>query len=674
MSNFEYKNLTPFKWFVLENFPFIEADFDAITNWQLFSKLGNELNKLINSTNTLGTQVEDLTNYFNNLDVQEEIDNKLNDMVESGELEEIIAQYLNSAGLLCFNTLNDMKQATNLINGSFVKTFGLNEYNDGKGEFYKVRNILNTDVIDEVTIIALNNFNTLIAEKIKNINVNVTPNITIGCFHKKFSETDKKSYIFISKDNYNFTKIPDIVLNNNDNNVFSDPFITWDNINKQFIISTDDQTYGRTCTIVTTKDLKTFNYFHITLNFPITIGNNKFSPTFLWDNNELYLIISVNESGYQVSNWHIMIAKCNDLINMTFDNATEINYTSDNNSDLYDISIIKYNNKYYMTGANQNTAHVELYESTTLNNFIQTDTNLFQTAGGNNVCEGGRFAIINNELYSLVEYHNDEIIVGLNISSITENSREQRVYPSLKYYKSGNIINLSDPYALDVIQKLNVSYNDNTNYNIDTSLNTINMISDTIIDNLTLVPNKIIAISGDYTLTIRNILDPFNLKEMNLIINSSNCTINIEAYKNNSDFNKSIIIHNNISHSKFRTINFNYYTNDNSYDEYLNKYGLITAATEMSSAFNSYYNICYEVNKVKTFKCTMESTATSCNYLKCINLDSSIKPIIDTEVGVFDGLGNCVGVAYISSENSAIYLTVPNMTIGNSYFVSGTYI
>nr|DAI89285.1 MAG TPA: hypothetical protein [Caudoviricetes sp.] len=35
MNNFSYKNLCPFKWFVLQNFPFIEADFDAITNFIL---------------------------------------------------------------------------------------------------------------------------------------------------------------------------------------------------------------------------------------------------------------------------------------------------------------------------------------------------------------------------------------------------------------------------------------------------------------------------------------------------------------------------------------------------------------------------------------------------------------------------------------------------------------
>lgn len=105
MNNYDYKRLCPFKWFVLENFPFIEADFDALTNWQLFCKLGKEINKIIAKVNLSGEQVEALTNafnaletyvnnYFDNLDVQEEINNKLDAMVESGELQEIIAQYL----------------------------------------------------------------------------------------------------------------------------------------------------------------------------------------------------------------------------------------------------------------------------------------------------------------------------------------------------------------------------------------------------------------------------------------------------------------------------------------------------------------------------------------------------------------------------------------------------
>lgn len=105
MNKFEFKNLTPFKWFVLENFPFIEADFDALTEWQLFCKLGKEMNKIINSENTLGTQMENVTNafidlqnyvnnYFDNLDVQEEINNKLNALVEDGTLENLIGAYI----------------------------------------------------------------------------------------------------------------------------------------------------------------------------------------------------------------------------------------------------------------------------------------------------------------------------------------------------------------------------------------------------------------------------------------------------------------------------------------------------------------------------------------------------------------------------------------------------
>ena len=79
------------------------------------------------------------------------------------ELTEIIAQYLQLAGLLCFNTKADMKNAENLVNGSFAKTYGTTTYNDGLGEFYKIREILNTDVVDDNNIIALTNYNNLIA-------------------------------------------------------------------------------------------------------------------------------------------------------------------------------------------------------------------------------------------------------------------------------------------------------------------------------------------------------------------------------------------------------------------------------------------------------------------------------------------------------------------------------
>lgn len=117
MNNFDFKKIYPFKWFVLENFPFIEADFDAITNWQLFCKLGKEINKIIKKINLTGEQVEILTNsfielqtfvnnYFNNLDVQEEVNRKLDEMAQSGTLAKIINQEL----------LEEINNKINLLN------------------------------------------------------------------------------------------------------------------------------------------------------------------------------------------------------------------------------------------------------------------------------------------------------------------------------------------------------------------------------------------------------------------------------------------------------------------------------------------------------------------------------------------------------------------------------
>ncbi|MFR8117276.1 MAG: right-handed parallel beta-helix repeat-containing protein [Clostridia bacterium] len=128
--------------------------------------LENEVIPVVNNNSQV---VEELKNYFENLDVQEEINNKLDEMAESGELTEIIAQYLQLAGILVYNNVTELKNAENLINGSFTKTFGKITYNDGMGAFYKIREIQNTDIIDNENIIALVNYPELVAEKIQEI-------------------------------------------------------------------------------------------------------------------------------------------------------------------------------------------------------------------------------------------------------------------------------------------------------------------------------------------------------------------------------------------------------------------------------------------------------------------------------------------------------------------------
>ena len=119
-----------------------------------------------------------VNNYFDNLDVQDEINNKLDEMAESGQLTDIIAQYLGLAGMITFDTVAEMKLAENLVNGSKCKTLGYHTVNDNGSALYKVRTVTNEDVIDEGSIIALYD-NTLVAELV--VENNIVSSKQYGC-------------------------------------------------------------------------------------------------------------------------------------------------------------------------------------------------------------------------------------------------------------------------------------------------------------------------------------------------------------------------------------------------------------------------------------------------------------------------------------------------------------
>ena len=112
------KHLTPFKRCVIQNFPFIEADFDALTNYGLLCKIVEYLNGVIASQNTVIDNVnqlsEDFTNlknfvdnFFDNLDVQEEINNKLDAMAEDGSLGRILSAYSFAVSPYAFGAVGD---------------------------------------------------------------------------------------------------------------------------------------------------------------------------------------------------------------------------------------------------------------------------------------------------------------------------------------------------------------------------------------------------------------------------------------------------------------------------------------------------------------------------------------------------------------------------------------
>lgn len=184
--------------------------------WKWMQKnLVDVINNNANVTDYYIQIVKDLKsfveNYFANLDVQEEINNKLDAMVEDGTLQEIITTYIQSNVTWTFDSVADMKAATNLVDGSYAQTLGYYAPNDNGGGLYRIRTI-SGDVADEGSLVALSD-NTLIAELIVTngrVNVNqfgakgdgVTDDSTAISNALKYKENEGTHISFIKDSTY----------------------------------------------------------------------------------------------------------------------------------------------------------------------------------------------------------------------------------------------------------------------------------------------------------------------------------------------------------------------------------------------------------------------------------------------------------------------------------------
>ena len=165
-ANLTFRQLVLMNMQQLTNFPYIEKDFDALTDYELLCLVVKYLNEVITNQNeqndsitsmynaflALQSYVNDtkdtlesafntlddyVRNFFDNLDVQDEIDNKLDEYVADGTLEHIIASYLQTQKI--YNTFSDMLlDSDSLVNGLTVQTLGYYSLNDGGGAFYKI--------------------------------------------------------------------------------------------------------------------------------------------------------------------------------------------------------------------------------------------------------------------------------------------------------------------------------------------------------------------------------------------------------------------------------------------------------------------------------------------------------------------------------------------------------
>ena len=124
---------------VFQNFPFLENDFDALTDYELFCKMVEYAKSLVISNDKFVSELK--TN--------------LERMYNEGKFDSFIEEIVNLQTTFTFNSVADMKSATNLVDGSFTRTSGYYSYNDGGGAYYKIRTKTNDDIIDEMFIIEI---------------------------------------------------------------------------------------------------------------------------------------------------------------------------------------------------------------------------------------------------------------------------------------------------------------------------------------------------------------------------------------------------------------------------------------------------------------------------------------------------------------------------------------
>ena len=184
-----YKSLQPFRYWCQKVLPLVYDD--SLSYYELLCKVVDYLNKtmedvetLHGDVNNLHTAYEELQNYvntyFSSLDVQQEINNKLDNMATSGELTTIITPFLENALSPVFvDSTEEMKDKTKLY---VLKSTGiLWSFKDGSFQSTGIQiSPLNSDFISVYsTRINQQNYSTLLPD-LNNANDNYAYLIQYG--------------------------------------------------------------------------------------------------------------------------------------------------------------------------------------------------------------------------------------------------------------------------------------------------------------------------------------------------------------------------------------------------------------------------------------------------------------------------------------------------------------
>ena len=156
MNTIETLDPTPFKHLVMSIGALPTSFVDSMSYYECMAWLVAYIrDNVVPACNNNAEAIKEIQEWIETLDLQDEVDHKLDEMAASGELAEIISQYLNSAALFGYDTVADMQAAENLVDGSYATTMGYYAKNDGGNATYKIRTVTNEDVVDGMFIISI---------------------------------------------------------------------------------------------------------------------------------------------------------------------------------------------------------------------------------------------------------------------------------------------------------------------------------------------------------------------------------------------------------------------------------------------------------------------------------------------------------------------------------------
>lgn len=85
-----YKPITPFGLFIRQNFPFVEATYEARDNYDLLCKVVQHLKTVEYNQGIAQDNLEYLYNFLDTLELQDEVNKKLDEMAQDGTLKELL--------------------------------------------------------------------------------------------------------------------------------------------------------------------------------------------------------------------------------------------------------------------------------------------------------------------------------------------------------------------------------------------------------------------------------------------------------------------------------------------------------------------------------------------------------------------------------------------------------